>query len=172
MQQQAPHFQINEFVRLAAAAMGGVPHFLHAPYLPSAESRDSFLSDPVIASAVALWDRIDVAVVGVGLPPRLNPPEASVATESERRLTDAAGDVIRHYFSAEGRLIDWEGTARLIAASPEQLRRARLVIGVAAGPAKAEAVIGAARAGLINALVTDVTTAEAVLDAVDAAKGT
>jgi DNA-binding transcriptional regulator LsrR (DeoR family) len=169
LQQQAAHFQINEFVRLAAAALGGVPHFLHAPYLPSAETRASFLADPVIAGAVALWDRIDVAVVGVGLPPRLNPPEASVATESERRLTDAAGDVIRHYFTAEGALIDWEGAGRLIAAAPDQLRRARLVIGVAAGVAKAPAIIGAARAGLISALVTDVVTAEAVLDALGAA---
>jgi DNA-binding transcriptional regulator LsrR (DeoR family) len=168
LQQQADHFQINEFVRMAAGQMGGRPHFVHAPYLPSAETRASFLSDPAIQDSVALWDRIDIAIMGVGLPPALNPPEASVATASERSLPAVAGDVIRHYFNAAGRLIDWDGAARLIAASPAQLRQARLCIGVAAGATKSAAIIGAARAGLINALVTDLTTAEAVIAALDA----
>ena len=172
LQQQAPHFQINEFVRMAADQMGGLPHFIHAPYLPSAETLPLFLADPSIASSVALWDRIDVAVMGVGQPPALTPPEASVATASEHRLVTAAGDVIRHYFDAEGAIIDWEGESRMIAASASQLRRAPLCIGVVASPAKAGAVIGAAHAGLINALVTDVQTAEAVLDLLARRTGT
>jgi DNA-binding transcriptional regulator LsrR (DeoR family) len=172
MQQQAPHFQINEFVRLAAGQTGGTPHFIHAPYLPSAEARPSFLADPAIRHSVALWDRIDVAIVGVGLPHALNPPEASVATPSEQSLVDAAGDVIRHYFDAAGVLIPWDGEDRMIAVSPAQLRRARLCIGVALGVTKATAITAAARAGLISALVTDVQTAEAILDlAGSAAKG-
>ncbi|WP_425475887.1 sugar-binding transcriptional regulator [Mesorhizobium yinganensis] len=164
MQQHQPHFQVNEFVRLAAEQTGGVPHFVHAPYLPSLSSRDAFLADPVIADSTALWDRIDAAVVGVGLPHGANTPDASAATPSEQALVDAAGDVIRHYFDAAGRLIDWEGEDRMIAASPEQLRRAPLVIGVAVGENKAEAIVGAARAGLISAVVTDTRTAEAILD--------
>lgn len=166
MQQEAPHFQINEFVRIAAGQTGGTPHFIHAPYLPAAAARDSFLADPAIRHAVDLWDRIAVAVVGVGLPHALNPPEASVATPPEQRLVDAAGDVIRHYFDADGRMIDWEGEARMIAVSPEQLRAARLCVGVAVGENKALSIRAAARAGLISALVTDVQTAEAILDGI------
>lgn len=164
MQQQAPHFQINEFVRLGAAQTGGSAHFIHAPYLPSSDARPIFLADPAIAHSVALWDRIDVAVVGVGLPHALNPPEASLATLPEQRLSNAAGDVIRHYFDAAGKPIHWEGEERLIAVSPAQLARARLVIAVAAGEHKAISIIGAARARLISALVTDVRTAEAIID--------
>jgi DNA-binding transcriptional regulator LsrR (DeoR family) len=164
MQQQAPHFQINEFVRLAAEQMGGTPHFIHAPYLPSAELREAFLSDAAIRDSVALWDRIDAAVVGVGLPHAINPPEASAATPSEQALVHAAGDVIRHYFDTEGALIPWEGESRMIAMSPDQLRAVPLVIGVAASPEKAHAIIGAARAKLISALVTDTKTAQAVLE--------
>ncbi|WP_241741154.1 sugar-binding transcriptional regulator [Paragemmobacter straminiformis] len=164
MQQHHAHFQINEFARMAAEQAGGTAYFVHAPFLPSPDTRDIFLADPAIREAVALWDRIDVAVVGVGLPHALNAPDASLATPSEQQLVDAAGDVIRHYFDAQGRPIDWEGADRLIAVSPEQLRRARLCIGVASGEAKALSIIGAARAGLINALVTDAQTAQAVLD--------
>ena len=165
LQQQATHFQVNEFVRTAAASMDGVPHFIHAPYLPSSpETREAFLADSAIRSSVDLWDRIDAAIVGVGLPWAINPPEASVATLDEQRLLQAAGDVIRHYFDENGALVDWSGEQRMIAASCAQLRKAALCVGVAADPSKAKAIIGASRAKLINALVTDVRTAEAVLD--------
>ncbi|TIQ02541.1 MAG: sugar-binding transcriptional regulator, partial [Mesorhizobium sp.] len=118
-----------------------------------------------IRDSVALWDRTDVAIVGVGLPHAINPPEASAATLSEQALFHAAGDVIRHYFDAEGTLIPWEGEGRMIAMSPAQLRAVPLSIGVAASPEKAMAIIGAVRAGLINALVTDTKTAQAILEA-------
>jgi DNA-binding transcriptional regulator LsrR (DeoR family) len=163
MQQQAPHFQINEFARVAAEQLGGTPHFVHAPYLPSAELRDAFLNDPGIGESVSLWDHVDVAIVGVGLPHAVNAPEASAATASERALVQAAGDVIRHYFDAAGKLIPWDGEARMIAMSPAQLRSTPLVIGLAAAPEKAAAIVGAVRARLISALVTDIRTAEAIL---------
>ena len=163
MSQHQAHFQINEFTRIAAEQMGGTANFLHAPVLPSAESRAMFLSDPTILQTVALWDRIDVAVVGVGLPHSLNPPEASVATPDEQKMLNCAGDVVRHYFDAQGNPIDWDGADRLIAVSQGQLQKARLCIGVAVGEAKAPSIIGAARAHLINALVTDSNTAQAVL---------
>ena len=163
MQQHLPHFQVNEFVRLAAEQTGGTAHFVHAPYLPSAATRDAFLADPAIAETVALWDRIDVALVGIGLPHAQNSPEASAATPDEQALVGAVGDVIRHYVDAEGRLIEWDGEGRMIAASPAQLRRAPLVIGAAIGPEKAAAILGAVRAGFISALVTDVQTAEVLL---------
>lgn len=163
MQQQAPHFQVNEFVRLAAEQLGGTPHFIHAPYLPSTELREAFLSDAAIRDSVALWDNVNVALVGVGLPHAINAPEASAATPSEQALVHAAGDVIRHYFDADGNLIHWEGEDRMIAMSQAQLRAVPLVIGVAASPEKATAIVGAARAKLINALVTDTQTAQAIL---------
>ena len=163
MQEAAAHFQINEFVRLAAEQTGGTPQFIHAPCLPSPESRTAFLTDPTIRNQVALWDRIDVAILGIGLPHAIDPVHAGAATSSERALANAAGDVIRHYFDADGRIIPWEGDDRLIAVSVDQLRAIPLIIGVAASAAKATAIIGAVRARLINALVTDTTTAEAIL---------
>jgi DNA-binding transcriptional regulator LsrR (DeoR family) len=162
MQQHAPHFQINEFVRLAADQLGGEAHFIHAPVLPAAATRDAFLSDQTIADSVALWDRIDIAVVGVGLPHSASSPDVNSVTASERMLT-AAGDVVRHYFDGEGRSIDWDGEDRMIALTADRLRHVPLSIGVAAGEEKAAAIVGAAHAGLISGLVTDTRTAEAVI---------
>ena len=63
MSQHQAHFQINEFARVAAEQIGGTAFFLHAPVLPSAVARESFLADPGIAQAVA------AAVVACGVHP-------------------------------------------------------------------------------------------------------
>ena len=165
MQQPQPHFQIGEFVRLAAEQMGGTPHFIHAPYLPSHAAREVLMNDVVTSENLALWDRIDAAIVGVGLPHAADSEGGRLnVTRDEKALVHAAGDVIRHYFDEAGELIHWEGETRLIAVAPSQLRTVPLVIGVAASPLKAKAIRGAVRAGMINALVTDATTARAILD--------
>ena len=162
MQQAAPHFQINEFVRQAAIQMGGVPHFLHVPYIASTELRDAFLGDPTVQQVTSLWDKLDAAIVGVGLTHAANPSEA--ALPGEMALSHAAGDVLRHYVTEAGEILHWDGEEGMIAASPEQLRKVPLSIGVAATPGKAAGIIGAARSGMINALVTDANTAQAILD--------
>ncbi|MBL0371471.1 LacI family DNA-binding transcriptional regulator [Rhizobium sp. KVB221] len=165
MQQAAAHFQINEFARQAAEQLGGTPHFLHAPYVSSTELREAFLSDPDVQETTGLWDRMDCCIVGIGLPHAINPPEASAATVNEQALS-AVGDVIRHYVDIEGAILHWEGEERMIAASPEQLRRTKLSIGVAATVEKAAGIVGAVRSGMINAVVTDTATAQAILDIV------
>ncbi|WP_131865558.1 sugar-binding transcriptional regulator [Biostraticola tofi] len=165
MQQAAPHFQINEFVRLAAEQMGGTPYFLHAPYISSAELRDAFLSDQSVKEITSLWHRLDVAIVGVGLTHAPSAGgETSTATPGEQALSQAAGDVLRHYVTEAGEILHWEGEQRMLAASGEQLRNTPLTIGVAATPEKAAGIIGAVRSGMINSLVTDVNTAQAILD--------
>ncbi|WP_337270576.1 sugar-binding transcriptional regulator [Oryzifoliimicrobium ureilyticus] len=164
MQQAAPHFQINEFVRQAAEQLGGSAHFLHAPYLSSAELREAFLNDPSVRETVSLWDRLDCAIVGIGLPHAINPPEASAATEDEQAIGGAVGDVIRHYVDVDGKILSWDGEERMIAASVEQLRKVPLSVGVAATVEKAPGIVGAVRSGMINALVTDTPTAQAILD--------
>lgn len=167
MQQSAAHFQINEFVRRAAEQMGGSAHFLHAPYLSSAELRDAFLNDPFVRETASLWDNLDCAIVGIGLPPHaLESTGIGLATTNEQAITGAAGDVIRHYFDIDGTSLPWEGEERMIAATRAQLRKAVFSIGIAASVEKARTIVGAARSGMINALVTDTSTAHAILDVV------
>jgi len=168
MQQHAQQFQSNEFSRRVAEVAGGVPHFIFAPYLPAVVALDHFLTDQSVQASVALWDRIDVAVVGIGLPHALERPTAS-SDQANPQLSDAAGDVVRHYFDRQGNIIPWEGEERMIAVSCNQLRAIPIAIGLAVGEVKVPSIIGAARARLVNTLITDTRTAEAVLDAV--AKG-
>lgn len=155
MNETASHFQINEFVRKAAAQLGAEARFLHAPSIVSAELRAVLTRDPDTAPILAAWGRADAAIVGIGLP--------HPGTEAEA----AVGDVVRHYVDASGRDITWPGQADLMAISRAELQRIPLSIGLAMGRDKAAAIIGAARSGMINTLVTDTRAATAMLELLD-----
>jgi DNA-binding transcriptional regulator LsrR (DeoR family) len=166
----AQHYQTNEFVRIAAEQLGGTPRFIHAPYLPADRLREFIVSDAATGSNLDLWDRIDVALVGIG-PPYAAEAAVGGPTSAPRDagLATAAGDVLRHYYDVEGQPLPWEGESRLLAVTPDQLRRTPVVIGAAASRAKAASIIGAARARLIDVLVTDLRAAEAVMALLDRA---
>ncbi len=160
-------FQSNEIVRRAAEHSGALAHLLHAPALPGAELRRALLADPAIEAVTRLWDRLDAAIIGIGVPAgqpgSYGPPHvADAATQAAFR--HAAGDVLTRYFDLAGRPVAYPAEEGLLAITREQLRAAGTVIGVAAGPEKARPIVGAARAGLIDVLVTDGDTAAAALE--------
>lgn len=161
----AKHFQIGEITRLAAVQTGGTPRFIHAPFLLSDAARTALIKDPVIKKSVELWSRIDVALVGIGRPHGGDRTSGGASmTPDDPRLDRAAGDVLQHYFDINGQMVPWKGQEKMLAISVEQLRRVPLLIGLVASPLKAVSIIGAARSGLINALVTDTRTAARVMD--------
>ena len=73
------------------------------------------------------------------------------------------GDVAGYLVRVDGSLVEDEWTRRSIAIPLELLRRTPLVVAIAAGSNKVEGIIGCARSGLLNTLVTDVPTANAAL---------
>lgn len=164
----ARHFQIGEFARLAAAHIGGNPKFVHAPYLLGDSARQALLEDPVLRESMALWDRVDAALVGIGRPHGGDRTSGGTAiTPDDPALDHAAGDVLLRYFDAKGRMVPWKDQNRLLAIGTEQLKRIPLLIGLVASPLKAVSIIGAARSGLINALATDSRTAMKVLECLE-----
>ena len=159
MHQTASHFQINEFVRRAAAQMGAQAQFLHAPSIVSAELRAVLARDPDTARILDAWGRAEAAIVGIGQHQR------DTGASPDLAEADAAvGDVVRHYVDVGGRNIIWPGQADLMSISRAQLQRIPLCIGLAIGREKAAAIIGAARSGMVNALVTDTRAATAMLE--------
>lgn len=157
-------FQPNEIARRVADGSGAEVSFLHAPALPSPELRGSLLSDPDITARLALWDRLAAALVGIGRAPA--EPSAAPAHIAAVRdaLCAAVGDVVSRHFDLAGDPVEMPHEDRLLGVSRAQLRAAGTVIGVAAGARKVGAVVGAARARLIDILVTDAATASAALD--------
>jgi DNA-binding transcriptional regulator LsrR (DeoR family) len=162
MHEAASHFQINEFVRLAAEQTGGEARFLYAPSNVSPELHSVLIRDPKTARVIELWARVDAAIVGIGAFARDGANTgASFGADEAARIT---GDVVRHYFDSTGSGIRWPGQEHQMSIARKQLERIPLSIGVAMGREKARSIIGAARSGMINALVTDTATANEIID--------
>ena len=166
-------FQINEIVRRAANALGASARLLHAPALVNNERlRAALFAETSVRPVVEAWRKLDVAVVGIGR--KLDPSYLADYLQEEPLQHEAlvrwsVSDVCSHYFAADGEALGEEHDTRLIAISRAELERIPLTIGVAGGPEKVAGIVGAARARLINALVTDEETANSCLQIAKAA---
>jgi DNA-binding transcriptional regulator LsrR (DeoR family) len=161
--------------RRIADAFGGRPHGLMAPgLLDDAGTRRALESHAGVTAVLELWQRLDVALFGIGGP---SWSTASVGTRAARDLEReaAVGEILIAPFDIAGRFVCPRLRERVIAFDARQLGALPAAIGVGSGPRKVRPIVGALRSGAVRTLVTDVATAEAVyafetaeLDAPDA----
>lgn len=155
--------------RRIAESLGATAHALHAPgLLDDAAVRDALCAHPGVRSVIELWSRIDVALYGIG-GPAWSDASVGEAALAEIRAGNAVGEVLIAPFDLEGRLVADSLRARTVALDARELRRVPVAIGVAEGAGKVAPILGALRGQLLNILVTDVRTAEAVLALADGA---
>jgi DNA-binding transcriptional regulator LsrR (DeoR family) len=159
-------YQINEITRQIAAKVGGSPSFLYAPALPSPELHTTLLDDPSTSQVMSLWDQARVAILGIGAPPLQRQSISRFIPVDALALRRAVGDVCLRFFDQDGLPVEFPGSDRLIATPFEVLRQIPLTIGLAVGEDKVAGIIAASRAGYVNALVTDVVTAAAIVEAI------
>ncbi len=117
-----------------------------------------------------LWCRRLDRTGGVGLrrPPRgvgLGGDQGQ-SSQGDQDGDDARDDVhLTEIFADEfGDEVEFEGRERLIALELEALRHIPVTVAVAVGKDKIESIIAGARGGYFNQLVTDPSTAAAVLE--------
>src|SRR4029453_9642674 len=158
-----PWFQANEITRRWAVTLHGTPRYLHAPAFVSSALKRSLVHEEGVHSTLDLWDRAKVALVGIGAYPK---PDSSLVavgfSDGDPAIADATGDVVGRFFTADGTLIHYPDEPRLLGITPDRLRRIPHVVGISVGADKARAIVGAARARLVNTLVIDAGTARDV----------
>lgn len=120
---------------------------------------------------------VDIALVGIGLIAEATPGFCSLAEfygVGVRRLRalGVVGEINYHPFDRHGQILDRRElrplTQRVLAVPPARLRElsaryGKLVIAVAGGSDKRDAIVGAMRGRFANVLVTDEDTAAALL---------
>lgn len=148
-----------ELVHRIAGISGGRPYPIYAPmWVDQQTVADHLRGDADIARALALCDRLDVLVVGIG---SWSPPESCLcAAFPTAWLEDAMGrgvraDLCRTLIDDEGRAVGSPLDGLGIGLSHEQLRGVPNVIGIGGGMEKADAIRAALRGGWIHTLVTD-----------------
>ncbi|SMX34686.1 sugar-binding transcriptional regulator [Actibacterium lipolyticum] len=132
----------------------------------SPEERDMLMAQKTIRQTLDLVKTADVAIVGIGEmtdgAPLFKDGFISKQDLAEMRAAGAVGEIVGWAFDKNGDLIDGLTNSRV--ASPPLLDvDSTLVIGSAMGQAKLEGIRGAIKGHLINGLLTDEKTAEALL---------
>ncbi|GAA1203216.1 sugar-binding transcriptional regulator [Prauserella alba] len=160
----------EELVRDLAGRLGGRYQRLHAPaLLTSKEGRDVLLAEPSVQATLDAARRVQVALAGIGRVGRGS--SASLVTamnlsEQERAGLDAAGpvgDVCARFFDAAGKAVTGPADDRVLAVSLADLAAIPTVAGVAAGPEKADGVLGALHTTVLDVLICDSSLARALL---------
>jgi len=133
----------------------------------SPHERELLHKQAMIRSTLELAARADVTFVGIGdLGPNAPLFEDGFITEAELHAlheAGAVGEIVGRAFDGAGRLIQGVTNERVTSA-PLASRDDALVIALAMGPRKLPGIAGALKGRLINGLVTDENTVEALLE--------
>jgi DNA-binding transcriptional regulator LsrR (DeoR family) len=161
----------NRLALRLARMVHGEARFLPAPgVVGSARAARVLLEDRAVNEAVALFERVTLALVGVGA----LEPSALVAssgnTFSRAELEDlqqsgAVGDICFCFYDANGREVRGALEGRVIGIDLESLRRVQRSVALCGGKKKFPAILGALRAKWVNTLITDQYTAQRLVKA-------
>lgn len=149
-----------------ASQVNGTPIFLPAPGIVGSEAAlEILMEDPYVKEVIQFFDQITMALVGIGSvqPSKLLDLSGNVFSREEQdflRSHGAVGDILLHFYDAQGRPVESSFNNRVISMQLHQLRQVDRSIGVAGGARKFEAIRGALSGHWINILITDRSTAE------------
>lgn len=151
-----------------ATAYSGTAEHLHAPVIVRSRSMaEELILEPSVAEPLAVAAAADAAFVGIGgIEDRAGPGWAADVPRSEWAELVAAGmvgDIAGRFFDRDGNLIDHEINHRVIGLTLDQFAIIPTRVVVAAGAAKVEPLLAAVQRQLINVLITDTSTAKALL---------
>jgi DNA-binding transcriptional regulator LsrR (DeoR family) len=159
-----------DLTRRLAQVFNGRAILLPAPGVAgSKESREAFYADAHVRQALDQARRAGLAVMGIGAPR----PDSILVREGEivqwpelQALSrqGAVGDINLRFFDEQGVPVASDLDDRVIGLTLDEIRNIGFVIGIAGGATKFKAIHGALVGKLIDVLVTDRHTAQAILE--------
>jgi deoxyribonucleoside regulator len=160
-------YEGNKLLGSAAGALHCDFNLMPCPALVSTrEVHDILMREPLIVEIVNLWKNIDIAVLSIGGEvrsgnyPQLRGNESAIAAAGQK---GAVGDVLGRFIDAEGRELDLEVNRKIVSIPFAQLSKIPLRIGIGGGSQKIRAIRAALKGKLVNTLVSDESTCEAIL---------
>lgn len=161
----------DHICRNLARHFNGTNETLYAPaYLENKEFRDVFMQNGVIKETLDRARKADIALVGIGdmnensYMVQLGWFEPSEITEA-RINQGVVGEIAGYgFFNINGVLADTVMNNRVIGLSLEDLKNIPCVIGIASETAKAVAILGALRTGIIDVIATSASNVNTVLN--------
>ncbi|MBE5098456.1 MULTISPECIES: sugar-binding transcriptional regulator [Priestia] len=158
----------NHIVAQLAESIQAQYKLLHAPVVvDSKEAKEVFMRQNSILNVFELATQSDIAIVGIG-----GTPEHSTMVKSYLGQDcqgyfdqgDIAGDICYNFINTKGQSADSSWNEKVITLDLDKLKEIPLVVGVACGIEKVQAIKAALEGRLIEVLITDEETAKALLD--------
>jgi DNA-binding transcriptional regulator LsrR (DeoR family) len=149
-----------------ATLVRGEARFLPIPgIVGSTRAAKVLLQDPNVSDTLALFEKITLALVGVGTlePSSLVASSGNIFSKEELetlRKQGAVGDICLRFYDAKGKAIRGTLDDRVIGMALGGLRQVPRSVAICGGKEKFHAILGAVLGKWINTLVTDQHTAE------------
>ena len=157
-------------IRLARLVHGNA-RFLAAPgVMGSASAAKVMAQDPYVSEVVALFEKVTLALVGVGSiePSDLVASSGNIFSREELEALQrkgAVGDICLRFYDVNGREVKGAFDGRVIGIDLASLRRVPRSVALCGGKRKFPAILGALRGKWVNTLITDQYTAQRLVKA-------
>ena len=162
-------FHVNTLCYQLARSFEARSHYIYAPAITrTVEIRKAILQDVNYEKISAFWDKLDIAIVGIGAQVKSSNLVwmGDFGREGIESLykTGAVGEICSIFFDKNGKAVKTDFSDRIIAVDLDKLRNLKYSIGMATSREKVTAILGALRGHIINVLITDEMTAEILLN--------
>ena len=157
----------HDVTHLLAEKTGARAYVMPVPFFANtAEDREVLLSQRGVAEVFELAETAALKIVGIGtVDVETQLVTSGMIEMSEiKAISDAGGvgEMLGHFFDADGNTLETTLTARTLAVSLGDQRRDR-IIAQAGGPEKVAAIRAILNSGRLSGLITDERTAKALL---------
>jgi len=167
--------QTGSGLRLAmgfADVVGGRSYNVAAPLLASTSSAAVVLrSEDMVRQVLDVAAHADLLITGMGAmgaDSRMLIDSLTAADLKRIQHAGGVGDLCARFFDRDGHSIKTPIDDKIIGLNLDQMTAIPTRLVIARGTGKVDALLGALRGGLMNALVTDTTTAQDLVEAFEA----
>lgn len=156
----------HDVMHRLAEKTGATAYVMPVPFFAnSAEDREVFLAQRGVSEVFTLAAAADLMIVGIGTAT----PDAQLVSSKmidleeigEIKRLGGVGEILGHFFDADGKPIDTAISARTISLELQALE-GRRIVAIAGGKDKICAIRSILMSGLITGLITDERTAKAL----------
>lgn len=143
-------------------------YLIPAPlFFSSKEVADSMKQEKEVQEVMNLIPLSSATIVGIGsLEPNTTLLTSGIVSENELLFLKRSGavcDLLGHFIDADGNIVSEDFESRTLSTDLNVLKTLKNVVCLAGGANKVEAIRAALKGGYINVLVTDETTAQALV---------
>jgi len=158
----------NSIVSKVGNAFQSKYELLHVPVMvDTKEAREVLIRQPSIRSIFQLAEQSHIAIVGIGGRPEDSTMVKSYMGSDHLQITtdhEIVGDICYNFINKFGKPVSNAWNDRVIAIELEKLKAIPLIIGVASGLEKVQAIKAALEGSLIHVLITDEATGNALVE--------